>query len=203
MNRISELRTESKKSMAQIARELNMPYTTYVNYEKGYRELNSEILIQFANYFNVTVDYLIGRSNSRKLTTTTTRAFSPTNKLSKIIYERRSELGLSIEELAEAIDVSESKVKSWENGIAKLQSMKQINKLAEVLQIDPMELLPESDSPFNEKVADSADEFQIYTKKEKLLLNNYKVLNSTGKEKLIDYSDDLVSNGKYTEKQTK
>lgn len=200
-DRLKKLRLEKNLNMKQVSIALGMPYTTYVGYEKNEREPNSEALVLIANFFDCSIDYLIGRSNSRKLTTT--RAFSPTNKLSKIIYERRSELGLSIEELAEAIDVSESKVKSWENGIAKLQNMKQINKLAEVLQIDPIELLPESDSPFTEKVADSADEFQIYTKKEKLLLNNYKVLNSTGKEKLIDYSDDLVSNGKYTEKQTK
>lgn len=65
MNRITELREEMQKSKAQVARELEMPYTTYVNYEKGCREPNSEVLIQIATYFGVTVDYLIGRSNIR------------------------------------------------------------------------------------------------------------------------------------------
>ena len=42
MNRISELRAEKGISMKEAARLLNMPYTTYVNYEKGTREPNSE-----------------------------------------------------------------------------------------------------------------------------------------------------------------
>ncbi len=66
MNRLKELRTEKKISMAQIARDLNIPYTTYVNYEKEEREPNSEMLIKLANYFNVSIDYIIGRSSDRK-----------------------------------------------------------------------------------------------------------------------------------------
>ena len=63
MDRIRELRLESKKSMRQVASELKMPYTTYVNYEKGLREPNSEVLIKIANYYHVTIDYLLGHVN--------------------------------------------------------------------------------------------------------------------------------------------
>ena len=65
MNRMKDLREETHKTKAQVAREMNMPYTTYVNYEKGTREPNSEVLIMIATYFGVSVDYLIGRSESR------------------------------------------------------------------------------------------------------------------------------------------
>ena len=46
--------------MAKAAQLLGIPYTTYVNYEKCEREPNSEMLILIANFFNVSVDYLIG-----------------------------------------------------------------------------------------------------------------------------------------------
>lgn len=49
--------------MSDAAKALGLPYTTYINYEKGYREPNSEVLIQIANYFDVTVDYLIGNTS--------------------------------------------------------------------------------------------------------------------------------------------
>jgi SOS regulatory protein LexA len=62
---MKDLREETHKNKAQVAREMNMPYTTYVNYEKGTREPNSEVLIMIATYFGVSVDYLIGRSESR------------------------------------------------------------------------------------------------------------------------------------------
>lgn len=63
--RLGSLRKERKKSMAQVARDLGIPYTTYVNYEKGEREPNSETLIILADYFNCSIDYLIGRSDER------------------------------------------------------------------------------------------------------------------------------------------
>lgn len=63
MDRIRELRLSSNKSMRQVASELELPYTTYVNYEKGLREPNSEILIKLANYYHVTIDYLLGHVN--------------------------------------------------------------------------------------------------------------------------------------------
>lgn len=39
---------------------------------------------------------------------------------------------------------------------------------------------------------------QSITKEEKLLLDNYNSLNNVGKEKLLDYSNDLTENIKYT-----
>ena len=61
MNRLHQLRAEKGISMKETARQLNMPYTTYVNYEKGTREPNSETLILLAKFYNVSIDYLIGR----------------------------------------------------------------------------------------------------------------------------------------------
>lgn len=64
MIRITELRKLKGVSMAEAARDLDMPYTTYVNYEKGSREPNSEALIALAKYFGCTIDYLIGREDT-------------------------------------------------------------------------------------------------------------------------------------------
>lgn len=65
MNKLKALREEQGLSMMEIAKQLNMPYTTYVNYEKGAREPNSEMLIKFSKFFNVTIDYLIGNSEQK------------------------------------------------------------------------------------------------------------------------------------------
>ncbi len=46
--------------MKETAVKLGMPYTTYVSYEKGDREPNSEILIKLADFYNTTVDYILG-----------------------------------------------------------------------------------------------------------------------------------------------
>lgn len=62
MNRIKELREAKGISMRQASVDLNMPYTTYVNYEKGAREPNSETLILLADYFGTSIDYMLGKS---------------------------------------------------------------------------------------------------------------------------------------------
>ena len=66
MNKIRELRIAHGMSMKQVAAALELPYTTYVNYEKGLREPNSEALIKIANYYDVSIDYLIGHSEATK-----------------------------------------------------------------------------------------------------------------------------------------
>lgn len=65
MNRMRELRIEKGITMREAAEKLNLPYTTYVNYEKNAREPNSEILIEIADFYNTSIDYLLCRSNVR------------------------------------------------------------------------------------------------------------------------------------------
>ena len=64
MTIISRLRKNKNISMKQASLDLGIPYTTYVSYEKGDRQPNSEVLIALADYFGVTVDYLIGRNDT-------------------------------------------------------------------------------------------------------------------------------------------
>ncbi len=55
--------------MRRVALDLNMAYTTYVSYEKNEREPNSEALIAIADYFDCSIDFLIGRSSQVKMST--------------------------------------------------------------------------------------------------------------------------------------
>ena len=64
MNRIYELRTQMGITMKEAAARLGMPYTTYVNYEKGTREPNSETLILLARFFGTTIDTLLGKTDA-------------------------------------------------------------------------------------------------------------------------------------------
>ena len=59
--RLQELRAQKGITMKEAAARLGMPYTTYVNYEKGLREPSSETLILLADFYETTVDQLLGR----------------------------------------------------------------------------------------------------------------------------------------------
>ena len=61
--RIKSLRESKGYNMRQMASALNLPYTTYVNYEKGAREPSSEQLLLFSKYFGVSLDYIMGRTD--------------------------------------------------------------------------------------------------------------------------------------------
>ncbi|MDK2830118.1 MAG: hypothetical protein PWP67_2952 [Clostridium butyricum] len=66
-DRLKELRKEFKKDRYEIANFLNVSYSTIAKYESGVRSPDKETLDKLASYFNVSVDYLLGRSDIRNL----------------------------------------------------------------------------------------------------------------------------------------
>lgn len=67
MIKIKELRTEMHKSLRDVASELNISYSSLSKYERGDQQPSYETLIKMADYFNVTADYLIGRTSCKNI----------------------------------------------------------------------------------------------------------------------------------------
>ena len=59
--RVRDLREDHDKTQRQIAQVLNMQLTVYQRYERGERELPLWAAIKLADYYGVTLDYLVGR----------------------------------------------------------------------------------------------------------------------------------------------
>ncbi len=59
--RLKELRKRKKISQIRLAIELNLNQNSISRYENLEREADYETLIKFADYFNVSIDYLLGR----------------------------------------------------------------------------------------------------------------------------------------------
>lgn len=59
--RIRDLREDSDKTQKEIADILNMQLTVYQRYERGERELPLWAAIKLADYYKVSLDYLVGR----------------------------------------------------------------------------------------------------------------------------------------------
>ncbi len=64
--RLKELRKKRRISQLRMALDLNMNQNTISRYENLEREADYATLIKFADYFDVTLDYLLGRSNTEK-----------------------------------------------------------------------------------------------------------------------------------------
>lgn len=63
MFRLKELRTENGLKRSKVAKDLGINAGTIANYENEIREAPYEYIIKFADYFDVTVDYLLGRTD--------------------------------------------------------------------------------------------------------------------------------------------
>ena len=62
--RLRELRHEKQMTLKQVSQELNMPLMTYANYEQGKRQPSLETLCLLCDFYDVSADYLIGRTDS-------------------------------------------------------------------------------------------------------------------------------------------
>ena len=61
-NVLQQLRKEARLTQDQIADVLDIPKRTYGSWERNERQPDFEMLCKIADYFNVTTDYLLGRT---------------------------------------------------------------------------------------------------------------------------------------------
>lgn len=67
MFRLKELRISRKISQTKLAMDLNLTQNSISRYETGEREADYDTLVAIADYFNVSVDYLLGRTDNPKI----------------------------------------------------------------------------------------------------------------------------------------
>lgn len=63
--KLKELRKEKGISQLKLAMDLSMNQNTTSRYETEERQADYETLIKIADYFNVSIDYLLGRTENR------------------------------------------------------------------------------------------------------------------------------------------
>lgn len=65
--RIRNLREDKDLTQREIAGILGMSQTGYSKYETGENDIPTAILIKLADYYNVSTDYLLGRTNVKSV----------------------------------------------------------------------------------------------------------------------------------------
>lgn len=64
--RLENLRIDTDKSQAEIAEYLGCQREVYRRYEKGTRQIPTDFLIKLSNLYNVSIDYLVGITDTKK-----------------------------------------------------------------------------------------------------------------------------------------
>lgn len=63
-NRLKLLRTERRYSQQKVAMDLSLSQNSISRYESGVRGLDAQMLCRFADYYGVSVDYILGRTDN-------------------------------------------------------------------------------------------------------------------------------------------
>lgn len=67
ITRLKELRESRGYSQLKVAMDLNMNQNSVSRYENGLREAGYDLLVRFADYYHVSVDYILRRTDNPKM----------------------------------------------------------------------------------------------------------------------------------------
>lgn len=107
--------------------------------------------------------------------------------MKNIITKNRLKLNLTMKELSCKVGVSEATISRWESGNIANMKQNHIIKLADALQISPLELLG---------IRNVTDDYNING--DDNLLSKYHKLNNRGKSKVINFTEELLKRNEYT-----
>lgn len=65
--RLKDLREDKDMKQTDVAEILGIKQTVYSRYERGYKNIPIEHLLVLADYYNVSTDYIFGRTNNPKI----------------------------------------------------------------------------------------------------------------------------------------
>ncbi len=65
--RIKDLREDNDLTQAQIAKILMCDQSLYSKYERGEREIPLRLLIILSEYYNFSLDYLVGKTHKKEI----------------------------------------------------------------------------------------------------------------------------------------
>lgn len=63
IKRLRDLREDNDLKQVQIAEFLNIQQTVYSRYERGYQTIPLEYLCKLADFYSVSIDYILGRTD--------------------------------------------------------------------------------------------------------------------------------------------
>lgn len=81
-DRLKYLRNKKKLTQAEMAKKIDVARTTYAMYEQNKREPDNEILNRIADFYNVSTDYLLGRTDNPN---PPTKEFNPLDEINKLL----------------------------------------------------------------------------------------------------------------------
>lgn len=163
--RIRELREENKMTQQEMADVLGVSKSAYVKYERGERQPKHGVLMAIADYFDVSVDFVLGTSDEKnKYVKQTTAYIQYVSELCENIYSRDF-----IEEHGEEMSKSIQKmVADYLSSLAQPLSARMIDMLFIIVELNELlwEIYWDSSRAFHlfdDAEKDDEDTYQLKT----------------------------------------
>lgn len=112
--RYEELRLDCEKNQSEIAEVLNVKRNTYSKWENCINDMTLEKSNELANYYETSLDYLLGLSHKRNLMPE--RKTINYKLLAKRIGDLRKEMGMTQEYLSDKLGFPQRTYANYENG---------------------------------------------------------------------------------------
>ena len=103
---LKTLRKKNSLTQKELAEKVGVKQNSYANWENGKREPNIEMLVRIADYFDVSLDYLLGGKMK-----------NITEEFSLCLKKLRMKRKLSQKQIAEELKISQQQYSKWEGGI--------------------------------------------------------------------------------------
>ena len=148
MNRIRELRKKHKISMKELGQYVGVAESTISLYETEKRQPDNSVLIKIADYFNVSIDYLLGRDNIKN---------KPFFENIKQLKTLRKQKGLLQKDVASFLGIDRTTYVKYESVLCEPDN-KTLIKLAELFSVSVDYLLGrdtlENPIPYNSFISE-------------------------------------------------
>ncbi len=105
--KLKELRTQKKINQQKLAKDIGVSRSTVAMWETDSSQPSNEMLLKLADYFNVSVDFLLGKENTVK------RSKDKIMNNILVLLEKKNK---TIEELCKYLDISEYTFEDWIKG---------------------------------------------------------------------------------------
>ena len=136
-NRLKDIREDNDINQEQMAKILNDKRSTYSLWELGINIIPLKNLCDFADYFDFSIDYILGLTNDRKNTNLIKGL--DLIKLGNNIKHLRNKKELSQENIADMIGVSQACITRYEKGLICI-STSNLYKLSKKFKVSLSEL---------------------------------------------------------------
>ncbi len=115
-NKLFELREYNNLTQKDVAEILGLQRRTYTSWENGTITIPLKHLNSLSNYYNVSMDYLLGLSKDKELNTTKKIKNLDKKEIGQRLNKIRKENNLTLRDLAEELNTTYSTISAYELG---------------------------------------------------------------------------------------